>query len=226
MHSGQCCLDRRAGTGQRCAVGDGRGRSTGGDRSGAGPFRLGLATALELVLPRPCPGCGGPGPWCAGCAASLQGRPRRVALPEAAADAGLLTSVWALARYADPVRSAILAGKERGRRDLPALLGQALGAGLLRLHQVAVLPDPLWLVPAPSRRSAARSRGGDPVRAMVRAAACTAAAGGHPTGVAPCLVTAGGARDSVGLDAAARAANLAGRVRWVPAGVPGFLRVR
>ena len=43
------------------------------------------------------------------------------------------------------VRSAILAGKERGRRDLLALLGQALGAGLLRLHQVAVLPDPLWL---------------------------------------------------------------------------------
>ena len=42
------------------------------------------------------------------------------------ADASLPT-VWALTRYTDPVRSAILAGKERGRRDLPALLGVALG---------------------------------------------------------------------------------------------------
>jgi predicted amidophosphoribosyltransferase len=69
-------------------------------------------------------------------------------LPEQAVDAHLgpgraggpaLPPVWALARYADPVRSALLAGKERGRRELPALLGVALGRGLLRLLRIGVL---------------------------------------------------------------------------------------
>jgi predicted amidophosphoribosyltransferase len=79
--------------------------------------------------------------------------------------------VWALARYTGPVRAAIVAGKERGRRDLPPTLGLALGRGLVRLRRSGVLPGALWLVPAPSRRSAARARGGDPVTAMARAAA-------------------------------------------------------
>ena len=183
--------------------------------------RLGVAAAMDLVLPRTCPGCGGPEPWCAGCDATLRGRPRRVRLPElAGGGAARLPPVWALTRYTDPVRSAILAGKEHGRRDLPAHLGRALGNGLLRLHRLGLLPEPIWLVPAPSRRAAARARGGDPVTVMAGAAARLAAERGHPAGVAPCLVTAGSARDSVGLDAAARAANLADRVRWLPGAAP------
>ncbi|HEY4992554.1 MAG TPA: hypothetical protein VII33_10790, partial [Nakamurella sp.] len=119
-----------------------------------GVLRAGVDATLDLVLPRPCPGCGGPGPWCDGCAGTLRGRPRRVRLPEHVGDQGnRMPPVWALARYTDPVRSAILAGKEHGRRDMPARLGAALGAGLVRLHRVSLLPDPLWLVPAPSRRS-------------------------------------------------------------------------
>ena len=55
---------------------------------------------------------------------------------------------------------------------------------------------------------------------MARAAARHAAARGEPIGVAPCLFTAGRARDSVGLDAAARAANLADRVRLRASGLP------
>ena len=180
-----------------------------------------VASAMDLVLPRPCPGCGGPGPWCAGCDATLLGRPRRLKVPEmlCGADASPPT-VWALTRYTDPVRSAILAGKERGRRDLPALLGVPLGRAVVRLHRLALLPETVWLVPAPSRRSAARQRGGDPVTTMARAAARWTAGRGHPTGVAPCLLTAGSARDSVGLDAASRAANLADKVRWRPGGAP------
>lgn len=207
----------------------------------------GVTAIADLVLPRPCPGCGGPGPWCAGCAATLHRRPRRVAVPEVlgravlggavlggavvsgavvsgAAPGGLAGSahipVWALARYTGPVRAAIVAGKERGRRDLPATLGTALGQGLVRLRRSAPLPGELWLVPAPSRRSAARARGGDPVTAMARAAARHSAAHGDPTGVAPCLVTTGAARDSVGLDAAARVENLADRVRLRAGGAP------
>lgn len=141
-------------------------------------------------------------------------------MPEFGGHAVELPPVWGLARYTDPIRSAILAGKERGRRDLPPLLGLSLGSGLIRLRALGVLPDPVWLVPAPSRRAAARGRGGDPVTAMARAAARRLAAAGHPAGVAPCLLTAGSARDSVGLDAAGRAANLADRVRWVPSAAP------
>lgn len=191
------------------------------------------SAALDLMLPRPCPGCGGPGPWCAGCAATVGTRPRRVAVPAhwtsgapppsppgRLSAAPALPAVWALTRYAGPIRAAILAAKEHGRRDLPPLLGGHLGAALVRLLRAAILPPTPWLVPAPSRRSAARRRGGDPVVAMARTAAARAAEAGFRVGVAPCLVTARSAADSVGLDATARAANLADRVRWHPAGSP------
>ena len=113
-------------------------------------LRNAAAAALDLVLPRPCPGCGGPGPWCDGCNATILGRPRRLKLPETTSGAAAsLPTVWALTRYTDPVRSAILAGKEHGRRDLPALLGLTLGRAVLRLHRLALLPDTVWLVPAP-----------------------------------------------------------------------------
>lgn len=129
--------------------------------------------------------------------------------------------VWALARYTDPVRPAILAGKEHGRRDLPGRLGQALGLAVGRLIRVSALPAPLWLVPAPSRRSSARRRGGDPVALMARRAAEVAVTTTHrPCGVAPCLFTDRRAVDSVGLDARERAANLRRRVRWSARSAP------
>jgi predicted amidophosphoribosyltransferase len=124
-----------------------------------------------------------------------------------------LPPIRAMARYSGPARAAILAGKEHGRTDLPALIGNAVGSALLRLRRAALLPDQIWIVPAPSRRAAARRRGGDPVTLMARAAARRMAEYGAFAGVAPCLYTAARARDSVGLDAAGRAANLAGRVR-------------
>ncbi len=187
--------------------------------------RLVLHPLLDLVLPRTCPGCYAPQPWCPACAATIGVRPRAVALPEPALDrmatAGLpIPPVHALGRYTGPVRAAILAGKERGRRDLPPRLGAALGTGLLRLQDAAVLPGDLWLVPAPTRPASARARGGDPVLAMARAAARLLAQRGRPAGVAPCLSLARGTRDSVGLDAAGRAANLAGRIRFRPGAAP------
>ena len=184
-----------------------------------------LRTALDLAVPRPCPGCGGPEPWCAGCAATLDARPRLVLLPEQTLDAAagtVLPPARAITRYAGPVRAAILAGKERGRTDLPGRLGVAIGRALLRLRRMEVLPVDCWIVPAPSRRSAARRRGGDPVTTMAVAAAATMAEAGIAAGVAPCLHTGGRARDSVGLDATARVANLAGRIRFRErAGPPG-----
>jgi len=67
----------------------------------------------------------------------------------------------------------------------------------------------VWLVPAPSRPAAARARGGDHVVRLCRQLARR----DSRYRVAPALRLGRRARDSVGLDAAARAANLAGRLR-------------
>lgn len=159
-----------------------------------------LAAALtDLVLPADCAGCGAPEPpWCAACAADV-GPARRVGLaggPE----------VLAAGRYTGPLRVAVLRYKERGRRDLAAPL-----ATLLAVQLPSAPGCPQWLVPAPSRPAAARARGGDHVLRL-----CRAVARGSPgdVRVVPVLGLAGRGRDSVGLDARERAANLHGRL-WV-----------
>ena len=68
-----------------------------------------------------------------------------------------------LGRYAGPAGSAIVAMKEHGRTDLIAPLAHALALGIHRLLSWGMLDVPLTIVPAPTRRSAARRRGGDPV---------------------------------------------------------------
>ena len=117
--------------------------------------------------------------------------------------------MFALGRHAGPRRQAVVALKERGRSDLTAPLAHALALGLHRLLNWGILDTPLTVVPAPTRRLAARRRGGDPVtRLAVRAT------GAHPgIGVAPVLRFRAGVRDSVGLDSAARERNTAGRIR-------------
>jgi predicted amidophosphoribosyltransferase len=166
----------------------------------------GLGSALiDLVLPGDCAGCGAPEhPWCPQCRAELgpQTRPHLPGGP----------GVLAVGRYTGPLRSALLRYKERGRRDLAGPLGALLAAAL----DEAAGPAPVWLVPAPSRRAAARERGGDHVARL-----CRAVAARRPgVRVARPLRLARRARDSVGLDAEQRAANLAGRVRVLPAALP------
>jgi len=77
-------------------------------------------------------------------------------------------------------------------------------------------PGTAWLVPAPSRPAAARARGGDHVARLARALAATRS----DIRVAQALALARGTRDSVGLDAAERAANLAGALRVRHAALP------
>ena len=167
----------------------------------------GLAVALvDLVLPAECGGCTEPpavGAWCAHCAERL-GTPAWVVLPGGPA-------VLTAGRYTGPLRTAVLRYKERGRRDLAAPLAR---------HLLPVLdavpsdrPGPAWLVPAPSRPAAARARGGDHVARLAHALAATRAATRPPIRVAQVLALARRTRDSVGLDAAERAANLAGALR-------------
>jgi len=116
--------------------------------------------------------------------------------------------VFALGRYSGARRRAIIAMKERGRGDLVVPLARALAVGVHRLLTWGMVETPLTIVPAPTRRSAARRRGGDPVTRLARAAVA-----GHPgVVVVPALRLGALARDSVGLGTAARERNIAGRV--------------
>lgn len=176
---------------------------------------------LDLVLPLECGGCGARSVrWCAVCAAALRLGPDDPQVVTPRIDPGV--PVFALGRYAGSRRQAIVALKEHGRRDLVAPLAVALGQGVERLVAWGVVGSPLTLVPAPTRRWAARRRGGDPVTRVARAAA----AGSARIGVAAVLRTVGLARDSVGLSAVARERNIAGRVRVVaPPGTGELLLV-
>ncbi|MDQ4094487.1 MAG: ComF family protein [Actinomycetota bacterium] len=182
---------------------------------------------LDLLLPGDCAGCGAPGaPWCPDCAVLL-GCPVRVHPPRFPVDPGCLSqpAIYALGAYRGRLRTALLAYKEHGRRDLAGPLGGALAAALLQLHPATSTgtgPESggVCLVPVPSRRSAAAARGGQHVALLAQKAAVALANAGIAAAVAPALRMAAGVRDSVGLHAAARQANLAGRVLLRPTGMP------
>ncbi len=160
---------------------------------------------LDLVLPLECGGCGAPSTrWCSTCAEALAVHTDEPMVIAPRLDPGV--PVFSLGRYAGPRRSAILATKEHGRTDLVAPLASAVQAGVARLLAWGIVERPLTVVPAPTRRSAARRRGGDPVLAMARAAATPGVA------VVAALRMRAFTRDSVGLSPAQREQNIAGRV--------------
>ena len=162
---------------------------------------------LGLVLPLHCGGCGAPDTrWCDACATALSvgdDEPRLIATRH---DPG--APVFALGRHAGARRQAIVGLKEHGRADLIAPLSVALASGIHRLLLWGVLEAPVAVVPAPTRRLAARRRGGDPVtRVAGRAIAqCPSAA------LVSALRLKALVRDSVGLSSSDRERNIAGRV--------------
>lgn len=166
-----------------------------------------FASLLDLVLPLECGGCGAPRMrWCQTCATALQLAADQPHLATPRNDPGV--PVFALGRYAGPRRAAIVALKEHGRTDLVAPLALALALGVHRLLAWGMVELPLTIVPAPTRRSAARRRGGDPVTKVA-----TVAMARHPAiTVVPALRMKALVRDSVGLDSGNRERNVAGRV--------------
>lgn len=173
-------------------------------------IRESCAALVDLVLPADCAGCGAPdAPWCGRCVGWLgpPSSPWLAGGPE----------VVAAGRYTGPLRSALLRYKERGRLDLAGPLADVLRPVLDDLLQTGpVGAGVTWLVPAPSRPAAARARGGDHVARLCRALA----AGRTDVRLTRALRLTRRARDSVGLDAGQRAANLAGRLCVRPAGLP------
>ncbi|MCK5755448.1 MAG: ComF family protein [Mycobacterium sp.] len=179
---------------------------------------------LDLMLPLQCGGCGAPAtPWCPECDDALAVHPDEPHLVTPRLDPGV--PVLSLGRYAGPRRKAIVAVKEHGRTDLIRPLAHALHDGLEHLLNWGILGCPLTVVPAPTKRSSARKRGGDPVTRVAQlAVARTDVGAGHPDAVADSGLSVVAAlrlkaftRDSVGLSSAGRQRNIAGRVRRIRA---------
>ncbi|GGM83723.1 hypothetical protein GCM10011609_19620 [Lentzea pudingi] len=150
-------------------------------------------TPLDLLVPAICSGCGRSGTECCARCLDAFGPPTRLQVP------GVGPPVWTLAAYHGAARELVLGFKERGARALAAWFGALVAATL-----VTVGPPPWTLVPAPSRRSAARDRGGDHMLRIAWEADIAT--------VAPVLGLAPGVADSVGLGPGARRRNLEGRV--------------
>ncbi|MFC0498704.1 ComF family protein [Streptomyces mutabilis] len=190
----------------------------------------------DLVLPAECGGCGrARAVLCPSCRTALSGAaPCRVRpVPEPPG----LPVVHAAARYADEVRAALLAHKERGVLALAAPLGAAL-AGAVRAaglrearvdgraartgarEQEAALRvrGPVLLVPVPSARRAVRMRGHDPARRIALAAAAELRRTGTPARVLAVLRQRHAVADQSGLGARQRLDNLAGALAVAPGG--------
>ncbi|MFD7708941.1 ComF family protein [Streptomyces sp. NPDC059786] len=198
----------------------------------------------DLVLPAECGGCGRPrAVLCPECRRALCGTaPRRVRPePEPAG----LPVVHAAAPYADEVRAALLAHKERGALPLAAPLGTALAgavrtvlaetggavgltgpgetggaAGLCGAGGVpgGGITGPVLLVPVPSARRAVRARGHDPARRIALAAAGELRRSGTAARVLGVLRQRRAVADQAGLGSAQRLANLAGALTVPAAG--------
>lgn len=161
----------------------------------------------DLVLGAACLGCGRPG--------RALCRPCRAVLPTCGAPRwptptppGLVPP-YAVGAYEDPLRALVLAHKERRVLALARPLGRLLAASVAQALADARVAGGVVLVPVPSRPGAVRERGHDPTDAMVRAAAA-ALRGEYDVVSARLLRVRPGLVDQAGLDASARAANLAG----------------
>lgn len=136
-------------------------------------------------------------------------------MPELA-ETGVGPPVCAAGEYDAELRSALLAYKERGRRALAVPLSAYLGDAtdvLLRSAAPGSSGRQPVLIPVPSRRAAARQRGGDHVLRLARLVARHL-----QLPVSRALSVSSAVADSAGLSTAARAANLAHQMHAVPPG--------
>jgi predicted amidophosphoribosyltransferase len=170
---------------------------------------------LDRVLPSACAGCARPGSLvCVVCSSVLRG-PAAPAWPRPTPTG--LPPPWAVAAYAGPCRSLLLAYKERGlsglRRPLAGALATAARAA------VGGSDSAIVVVPVPSSRRAVRKRGDDVVAGLARGVAAALRADGIAAHVVPALRQRRTVADSAGLDSQERARNLAGALIVAPVAV-------
>lgn len=189
---------------------------TGGSRRETGRPGEALRSLADLALPVHCAGCGRAATrWCEACAATVADAVGFAWSPTPA-PAGM-PPVWAAAPYDGPLRAAVVAWKDEGRRDLTPVLTELLAAALAAAAAEGggVLGDAVAsgagavLVPTPSARGAVRRRGDRPVALLVAGLLTPAVrdAGLHAADV---LALRRRVLDQAGLSAPARAANLEG----------------
>lgn len=178
-----------------------------------------VAATADLVLPSRCATCPSPGaPLCRTCRAGVRavgflGGPRESG-PQPAPPG--MPRCWAAARLDGPLRTAVTAYKDQGRRDLEPVLGELLAAALASalagepvLRRAAAAGSRVLVVPMPTSRASRRRRGDDPVRVLAGHALARAGAGGRLV-LAPTVRHARAVADQAGLGREERTANLHG----------------
>ena len=166
-------------------------------------------TALDLVVPQECAGCGVAGwAWCPACDRECAG-PVRV-LP------GVLPTA-AAAPHDGPAGRAVVAFKDRGARRVAGPLGHLLAEAVRAVLDAGCVTDPpgqlTWLVPVPSRPSARRARGADHMQVLAARAARELRSAGIPAHRLAALHHVRAAADQRRLSRAQRQVNLAGALR-------------
>jgi predicted amidophosphoribosyltransferase len=174
-------------------------------------YLTGLGGALaDLVLPAACAGCAAERVplrfgTCAGCAAELEALTPFPTAPEPP-PAGM-PACTAVGAYGGPLRSALLAYKEKGRhrlaRPLGALLATAVAGAAVRAGGGPGVP--VLVLPVPSTAKAARERHGDHMARLAAHAVRRLRAAGWQADVTQPM-RALPRPDSASLDAAARIA--------------------
>lgn len=179
-----------------------------------------LQALLDLVLPLECAGCRRAGTrWCRRCTRVLghlaaRGGPARVA-PDPVPPG--LPPTWAWGAYDDPLRSAVTAWKDEGRRDIAQLLAPLLAVAIDAALAGSGWDDgPVLLVPAPSSRRAQRARGELPLLELGRRARGAAPRRPGEPRLAPALTVVRAVADQARLGQRERARNLGGALAVAP----------
>jgi predicted amidophosphoribosyltransferase len=175
---------------------------------------------LDRLFDSDCAGCRAPGRLvCRSCLTLLVG-PAAPAWPDPV-PAGL-PEPWAVTGYAGPARAILLAYKERATSGLASVLASSLANAVVAaadqsLAERSAADDDvsgpttrpgLVLVPVPSSRRARRERADDVVLRLARGAAARLRRSGIDARVVAALHHVREVRDSAGLSADERAANL------------------
>lgn len=154
----------------------------------------------ELLLPRRCVGCNKPGETlCPQCRAHWRTPPGRITTRNVS-----VWPLWALGPMSEIRSRTIIAYKEHGRIDAAKYLSVITAAAVRHLQTQGWVSPEVVLVPAPSKRSAARRRGGCHMARVLK----------H-TGFEhmEVLYHAESVKESVGLSAQQRKENIAGGVQ-------------